>query len=1239
LTHAELERQSNRLAHYLVEQGIGPGQRVGLVTERAVELVVALLAFQKTGAAYVPLDPRQGRARLAEIVSDAQVAWVLASSARSAEVTLAGVDLVTLDGIADANDWLDGYPDCAPSIDIDPASAAYVIYTSGSTGKPKGVEIRHSGLMDYCAFAQHNYYAGDLAGSLVVTSAAFDLTVPSLYVPLLAGGTVELLPDDGELEALADRLASSDQNFLMRMTPGHVQALLALLPEEPLANRHVFVIGGEAFTPMLATLLQQRFPAATIYNHYGPTETVVGCALHRFDVEKDRDLAHLPIGRAMENTRLYVLDAHGQLVPNGVAGELHIGGAGVAIGYLHRPELTAEKFIADPFVDGERVYRSGDRVRWRADGELEFLGRIDDQVKLRGYRIEPGEIEARLRQLNGVTEAVVTVRDNDGQQRLVAYVAPADAPVESLRAALAASLPDYMVPGAFVALDALPRTPNGKVDKKRLPDVQASAGAGYAAPRNAVEATLCEIWAALLKLERVGIHDNFFAIGGDSILSTQVVARANQAGIRISTRLLFENQTVAQLARAAGAAPAVVAPQYAIQGDCALLPIQRRFFADAQGSVDHYNQSLLLTTPPLFDASRLGEVARALIERHDALRLRFERRDGEWHARHETLTAALVEDSVAIERLPDDPAGDAAWIAGRGQHWQRSLSIGAGRLWRLVHFDGGARAGRLLIVVHHLVVDGVSWRVLLADLERALRQTGAGAAVSLPPKTSSLQQWARALGDRAGSAALADERRWWLDRYALAVAPIEPELRADAAPCVGSTERIAITLDAAETDALLHRCAAPYRTRVNELLLAGVYLGMRRWRGVDGLRVALEGHGREPLFDELDLGETVGWFTSLYPLTLVADGDTADVIKAVKESCRAVPAHGVGYGALRHLANDAELAAAEAAHWPQLVFNYLGQFDQSVNADSLLQAAAESAGDKIDPAHVRPFLLGLGGKVAGGQLRLTLDYSPQQFDLESMARLADAIGDALREVIAHCLDDGAGAYTPSDFPLARIDQARLDAWQRSHAGISRIYPATPMQQGMLYHGRLERTAYVTQTYPVLAGELDPASFRRAWDNAVARHDIFRTAFLGDDSDLHQVVLARAALPWHEEDWRDLDAAAQADAFSRYRRADKERGFDFAAAPLMRIALFRLGERRWQLLWTHHHMLLDGWCLPLVYREVMLGYAALTAGDVVAPPPAPLYENYMAWLARQPHDAARAYWRERLGAIDAPTPLS
>jgi amino acid adenylation domain-containing protein/non-ribosomal peptide synthase protein (TIGR01720 family) len=1237
LTRTQLEVQANRLAQYLVEQGIGAGQRVGIVTERSVELPVALLAVLKSGAAYVPLDPRQGKARLAEIAADAQLAWVLASSSRSGELTLAGVDLVTLDGVADANDWLAGYPDDAPALAIDPASAAYVIYTSGSTGKPKGVEIRHSGLMDYCAFAHGNYYADDLNGSLVVTSAAFDLTVPSLYVPLLAGGTVELLPDDGELEALADRLASGTDNALMRMTPGHVQAVLALLPDAPLANRHVFVIGGEAFTPSLATQLQQRFPHATIYNHYGPTETVVGCALHRFNAEADRDRVSLSIGGAMENTRLYVLDAQGQLVPNGVAGELHIGGAGVAIGYLHREELTAQKFVADPFASGERVYRSGDRVRWN-NGELEFLGRVDDQVKLRGYRIELGEIEARLRQRDDVADVAVVVRGTDDAQRLVAYVVPKEtqheAWGETLRAALAANLPDYMVPSAFVALSTLPRTPNGKVDRKSLPDVQAPAGAGYVAPRNAVEAALCEIWAKLLRLERVGIHDNFFAIGGDSIQSILAVARANQAGIRLTTRQMFEAQTVAALAAIAGEG-ATELPQQPVEGELVLLPVQQRFFASSDVDRHHYNQAILLHAPAGFAAAALVPIVEALYARHDALRLTFSEHDGAWRAAHVPL-ADIDRAALCIVETQDDDADAATWIQRRCQHWQQRFDLAHGPLLRVVHLR--SRDGeRLLVLAHHLVVDGVSWRVLLADIEAAYAQWQGGDAIVLPPKTSSLQRWGEMVAAQATSAELAQERTYWMAQLADdtdALASL-PKPASDAT----GVESASIELGADETDALLRRCGTAYRTQVNELLLAAVYLALRRRSGARTLRIALEGHGRDTFDDSVDLSQTVGWFTTIHPLGIAADGDTtADAIVAAKESLRAIPRNGIGYGILRHLAGDTEFAARAAACEPALLFNYLGQFDDAGTADARFTLATESVGATISARRPRAYPLTLTGVVNGGVLRFNLTSDRSRVASDALKDIAERIGTALRDVVAHCLVPGVGRRTPSDFPLAHLDAPRLAALHDEFPGMTQLYPATPMQQGMLFHSWIDRASYLTQTIPVLVGTLDTRKFREAWQRVIERHAVFRTAFVPDGERLLQVVLDAVELPWHEEDWSALTADEQTARFEAYRKADTVRGFEFKPAPLMRVAVFHLGRGRTQLLWTLHHALTDGWSSPLVYKEVMVAYQAAVANVLAPLADAPVYQRYIEWLCRRDVESARAHWRGVLAGIRAPTAL-
>ena len=1249
LSYARLNAKANRLAHYLVEQGVGKGQRVGIYVERSPELLVAMLGVLKAGAAYVPFEPKNTRERLGAIIQDAGIEWVLVQPGMADRLPPGGVDFLMLD---DGNDdgWLEGYPDSNPSLDGHAPTlqdSAYVIYTSGSTGTPKGVEIAHLGLMDYCAFASRRYYADHLAGSQVVTSHGFDITVPSLYLPLLRGGTVELLEAGEELADLAARLADADcAPALLRMTPMHVRGLLELLPADvPVVGRHVFVVGGEAFTPGLARELQRRCPHSQLFNHYGPTETVVGCAMYDISANLEAIDRVLPIGRAMDNTRLYVLNEALQPCPVGVAGELHIGGAGVAKGYLNQPALTAAKFIADPFNPGERLYKTGDLVRMLEGGDIEFIGRADDQVKLRGYRIELGEVRAALLRLPEVREAAVLVGGEGEDKRLLGYVVPAAptadeaALVEELRARLRQMLPEYMVPSGFAVLNHLPLTANGKLDRRALPAIAAARQAGFEAPRNATEQRLCEIWQQLLKVERVGVHDNFFALGGDSILSIQAVARANQAGLGITTRQLFAHQSVAELAPHAVAARRAGSLE-AVRGEQVLLPIQRQFLA-ASPHYEHYNQSVLLEVPPQLDHALLVRLMAALYDRHDALRLRVARSAGGWEACYAAADAGqagrLAQEAVTSEALPE---GDdaAVYIAERCAALQRSMDPAAGPMLRALLL-GSARPGaaRVFLVAHHLVVDGVSWRILLADLQLAFGQLAAGQPLALGAKTSSYQAWGAAVAAEAPR--VAAQLPYWLGQFEQPV-PALPCHRPQAAGAPrASTRSVQVGLDAADTEALLKRCGQRYRTRIDELLLAAVSIGMREWRGGGGgLRLLLEGHGREELSEALDTSQTVGWFTTTYPVALACDSrDTGAVIRQVKEQLRAVPQKGFGYGILRHISCEPALAEAEQANPAQLVFNYLGQFDQSMDAAGPFRLALESVGDAIDPRRPRQCPLGLTGQVAAGRLGFTLDYSELEFARADIERLAQAIEAGLLEVIAHCADAAPDLYTPSDFPLARVGAAELDAWQRRYQ-ISKLYPATSMQQGMLFHTLLDSGAYVTQTYPVMSGPLDVACFRAAWNAVTARYDIFRTVFVGQGEQLQQLVCASAELPWTEADWRDAAPAEQAQRLARLLEEDRARGFDPEQAPLQRITLVRLGQERYQLLWTHHHMLLDGWCTPLVYRDVLQAYRRLLAGQAPFTAPALAYESYIAWLQRQDSDSARAYWRTYLSPIEGPTAL-
>ncbi|MCC4590196.1 amino acid adenylation domain-containing protein [Xanthomonas campestris pv. cannae] len=720
LTYAALVQQSNRLAHALIEQGIGPGDRVGVHMGRSLGLPVALLAVMKAGAAYVPLDPGQGLQRLRGIVDAAAVGLVLHDGAHP--LLLAGVDTILVDDLADGHAWFADYPDQAPPVAVGADDSAYVLYTSGSTGAPKGVEVAHRNLDDYCAFARESYYDAGLRGSLVATSPAFDLTLPGLFVPLLVGGTVELVAED-DLAALAARLAEpACPDSLLRLTPSHLHGVLALLGTIALPQRHVFVIGGEVLPMALAQDVHARFPAARLYNHYGPTETVVGCSLHAVDFPLPDTTDGMPIGRPMHNTQLYVLDPALHPTPIGVPGELYIGGAGVARGYLGQAALTAERFVADPFRPGQRVYRSGDRVRWRGDGQLEFLGRVDEQIKLRGFRIEPAEIELQLAACAGVRRAAVRVVGDAEQARLVGYLEAAATSLDlrDVLARLATVLPTYMVPASLVVLEALPLTGNGKVDKRALPLPQVEAGPAGDAPQTPTELRLAGLWAQLLKREQIGRDDHFFASGGHSLLATRLVGEiGRRLGRTLPVRAVFEHATLRELAAAVDALPVAAAYRIGTADRSAPLPLsfaqQSLWFVDLlEGGSPQFNMPSAMRLDGALDVDALQQALDALVERHEVLRTHYRARDGVPMqvvaapsrlpiAMHDLRRVAVEEHDPRVQALKRDEA-------------RRPFDLANGPVLRCTLIRLQDRQAVLLLTLHHIASDGWSNGILAREL-------------------------------------------------------------------------------------------------------------------------------------------------------------------------------------------------------------------------------------------------------------------------------------------------------------------------------------------------------------------------------------------------------------------------------------------------------------------------------------------------------------------------------------------
>ncbi|HEU0076011.1 MAG TPA: condensation domain-containing protein, partial [Longimicrobiaceae bacterium] len=623
-----------------------------------------------------------------------------------------------------------------------------------------------------------------------------------------------------------------------------------------------------------------------------------------------------------------------------------------------------------------------------------------------------------------------------------------------LRARLVERLPEHMVPSAFVVLERLPLSANGKIGRRALPDPEpAPADAGHVGPRTEVEEVLCGVWAEVLRLERVGVHDGFFELGGDSILSLQVVARARRRGLRLTPRQLFERPTVARLAAVVerADAEAAAAAQDLVTGEAPLTPIQRWFFARDLPAPHHFNQALLLEPRQPLGAELAARAVAALEAHHDALRLRFRRdRDG-WTQVHASVGEHAPLAVADLSGLAEDARGGA--LAAAAERVQRSLELEHGPLLRVVLFTPGAGAQRLLLVIHHLVIDGVSWRILLEDLETAYAQLERGEAVRLPRKTTSWKEWAQGLERQAGSWALQEEAGYWREQAGREVAPLPMDDPAGE-NTVARARSVAVRLSEEETEALLREVPAAYRTQIDDVLLTALARALARWTGERRVRVDLEGHGREEeVVGGVDLSRTVGWFTSVYPvlLELPRGGGTGEALKAVKEQLRGVPGKGIGHGMLRYLSGTE--AGADLARAPEakVAFNYLGQFDQTVSPDAFFCFAEGSGGVGQDEHSTRRHRLEVHGSVRGGRLEVEIGYSEGVHRAETMERLAGWLAEELRALVSHCRSAEAGGYTPSDVALSGLDPEALDALLGRMRGVEDVDPLTPMQEGMLFH--------------------------------------------------------------------------------------------------------------------------------------------------------------------------------------------
>ena len=1233
LSYADLDRRANQLAWKLRELGVGPQVRVGLALERSLEMVIGLLAILKAGGAYVPLDPEYPLERLQYMIEDSGISVLLSHRALIAALGELPPS-VGCWSLEDDTPALAAYPSSElPFISL-AQHQAYLIYTSGSTGQPKGVVVNHGEIAMHCQAVIERFGMRADDCELHFYSINFDAATERLLVPLLSGARL-VLRAQGQWDAEhICQLIREQQVTILGFTPSYGSQLAQWLAihGQTLPVR-MCITGGEALTGEHLQRIRSVFQPSQFFNAYGPTETVV-MPLASLAAEQLADgAASVPIGQVIGARVAYILDSDLALVPPGATGELYIGGAGLALGYHQRAGLTAERFVADPFArNGGRLYRTGDLVRQRADGLVEYLGRVDHQVKIRGFRIELGEIESQLLEHPAVREAVVLALDMPGGKQLAAWLVcdqQAEAGVlrEALKAQLKAQLPDYMVPAHLTLLGSMPLTANGKLDRRALPapDVELNRQR-YVAPANAVEISLASVWGEVLNLEQVGLDDNFFELGGDSILSIQVVSRARQLGIHFSPRDLFQHQTVQALASVATRTEQRSAEQGALSGESPLTPIQHWFFDTQMPERGHWNQSLLLQPARPLEPARLEQALTALVTHHDALRLSFEPHNGHWRAQY--------AGAVPLPLLWQAEVAELSQCQGLFDQAQRSLDLQAGPLLRAVLVGGPQGEQRLLLVIHHLAVDGVSWRVLLEDLQTLYRQQ------SLPAKTSAFRAWANRLHAYAASDSLREELGLWQQQLAGAHVALPCDN-----PQGGRQHRhghtLSVRLDASRTRQLLQQAPSAYRTHINDLLLTALARVTCRWTRQSSTVVQLEGHGRETLFDDIDLSRTVGWFTSAYPVRLTPhlDAGQGDSIKAIKEQLRQVPHKGLGYSVLRYLTDPATQQALTVLPEAPITFNYLGQFDQSFASDAVFRPLDEATGTAHDPQAPLPNELSIDSQIYGGELVLRWTFSAERYQPHTIDALARAYVAELESLIGHCLSADAGGLTPSDFPLAKLSQAQLDNLPVAASLIEDVYPMTPMQEGMLLHTLLEPGTglYYMQDRYRINSALDPQRFAQAWQAVVARHEALRASFCWNAGEgMLQIIHRPGTTGVDYLDWSNEPQDGHEERLQALLKREREAGFDLLNQAPFHLRLICLGEARYWFMMSNHHILIDAWCRSLLMSDFFEIYSAL--GEQRAPQLAtpPRYRDYISWLQQQDLQQANAWWQRNLQGFEQTT---
>jgi amino acid adenylation domain-containing protein/non-ribosomal peptide synthase protein (TIGR01720 family) len=1225
LGYKELNERSNQLANHirsqyktLTKQLLKPDTLIALYVDRSLEMIIGILAILKAGGAYVPIDPNYPQDRIDFLIEDTKTELIICckNSAENTRVKLPQKKVIYIDLTetfyqTEVTTNLTGYNNAS--------DLAYVIYTSGTTGKPKGVMVEHHSVNNEVLSQLRAIPLQSADKSLLTTNIIFDAAVECIFMSLFSGGELHILSEKAIFDTdFIKQYVEIEKINVISTTPSYLNALALDLFSKHL---HYIILGGEAY--------QVIETSAKIFNAYGPTETSIASTGGQLNGNE------IHIGKPYDNTKVYILDQYNNPVPIGVVGELYIGGAGISRGYLNRPDLTAERFILNPFATKSdkqkgysRLYKTGDLVRWLANGNIEYLGRNDDQVKIRGYRIELGEIEHALSTIEGIKQTSVLVKEKQLEasttKHLVAYyVLENKGKITSatIQDKLSKLIPEFMVPTAFVELEFFPLTFNGKLDKKALPDPDVQSLIEYIAPQTNIEEKLCEIWQTVLNIDSVSTNANFFKIGGDSILSIQVSSRIRQAGFKCQVKDIFEYKTIAQLAAHLKKKKSEIAyktEQGMLSGELEFLPIQKWFLEQVNNNqlpkYNHWNQSFLIKVPVL-EVNKLIPVFQKLIAYHDALRIRYiKKQEGS-----QNNWSQVYEQTISLRefRTIDISAYTHEEIHTMLTDWQSDFDLEKGILFSVGYLHGYEDgSARIYFALHHMIVDSVSWRILAKDIQLLYSKA------SLPAKGSSYRQWVEQVGNYPNLNAL--EATYWKEQLkgipTYPLQDIKNELSVDS-----------FEISKALTKSLLQEISEAYHTEVNDLLLTALAYSLKDINHSTIQGITLEGHGREDIDPSIDHSGTVGWFTTAFPVRLEIKNSIQESIKFIKETLREIPNKGIGFGAFAtNQENDYNFNDL-----PPITFNYLGQFD-SVQED--WQIISESSGISIHPDNLDYNIIHINGMVGNGKLSF---HIATRLGEKITKKLNECFKKQLTNIIKHCkekIEKEGSSYTPNDFKSVNITQHLLDKLEISarlnQNEIAHIYPATSLQQGFIYHvlSQADDQTYRLQIVRDYYEEIDIDKYIQAWQYCLAQFPILRTAFNWEE-EIIQIIYKHGKLEYYVHDISHLATKEEKDnAIAIIQEKDRKQNFDFTKPSLLRLHIIKQASAYYTILKTEHHSIIDGWSEPLLLSNLHYYYQKSVENKKISIIEDEAYLKTQEYISKN-KETAHKYWLDNFTKVD------